>query len=56
MAEITAPQLMREFRLEVTVKGIPQLRFRLWLFKCLLYVAVWVGGFGGIEFVEAEEE
>jgi len=56
MAEIVAPKLLHEVRLEVTLKGIPQLRFRLWLFKCLLYASVWVGGFGGIEFVETEEK
>lgn len=54
MAELNTPQVMREITLEVTLKGLPQLRLRLWLFTQLMHLAVWVGGFGGVEFMEAE--
>jgi len=39
-------------KLDISVEiEVPQTVFiRLWLFKMLMRVAAWVGGFGGIEF------
>ena len=50
------PGLMKELTLQITIQAMPQLRFRLWLFKGIMRFAIWIGGFGGIEFVEQKDE
>lgn len=53
--KLNALPLTREIKLEITITDLPQFHFRLWLFITLMRLAVWVGGFGGVEFIPMQD-
>jgi len=44
----------RKITVKVTLAGMKKFRFRFFLFKILLKLAVWVSPFGGVEITETE--
>ena len=45
---------MKNLTIEMTIKIKKSVIWRIKLFKAIMLFAVWVGGFGGIEYIEEE--
>lgn len=54
-AEFDAGDLMNRVTMHVRIKGMDRLRWRIWIAKKLIWLAVRVAGFGRLEIAEEAE-
>ena len=54
--ELDANEVLKEISVKVAIVGMPLVELRMKLFLVIMRFAMWVGGFGGIEFTRTEEE
>lgn len=52
---IKASECAKQIQLTVHLTGMGRFRIRLWMAKMMIRLAVYVGGFGGVRFMDLED-